>query len=67
MKGFFKTFFASLLALVIFTILGVIILIGFVASATSADKPVVGNNAVLVLDLSNTFKEQSEDNSSSKG
>ncbi len=62
MKGFFKTFFASLLALVIFTILGVIILIGFVASATSADKPVVGNNAVLVLDLSNTFKEQSEDN-----
>ena len=62
MKGFFKTFFASLLALVIFTILGVIILIGFVVSATSADKPVVGNNAVLVLDLSNTFKEQSEDN-----
>jgi len=62
MKGFFKTFFASLLALVIFTILGVIILIGFLASATSADKPVVGTNAVLVLDLSNTFKEQSEDN-----
>ena len=62
MKGFFKTFFASLLALIIFTVIGVFVLIGFIVSATSADKPVVGSRAVLVLDLSNKFKEQAVDN-----
>lgn len=62
MKGFFKTFFASLLALIIFTVIGVLVLIGFIVSATSADKPVVGSRAVLVLDLSNKFKEQAVDN-----
>ncbi len=62
MKGFFKTFFASLLALIIFTVLGVFIVIGIIASATTSDKPTVGSNAVLVLDLSADFKEQSQDN-----
>ncbi|MDP1811449.1 MAG: signal peptide peptidase SppA [Sediminibacterium sp.] len=61
MNGFFKTFFASLLALVIFTVLGILILIGLVLSATSVDKPIVGSKAVLVLDLSNNFKEQTQD------
>lgn len=62
MRGFFKTFFASLLALIIFTVIGVFILLGIIASATTADKPVVGRDAVLVLDLSSEFKEQSKDN-----
>lgn len=62
MQGFFKTFFASLLALIIFTVIGIFILLGFIASATSADKPVVGKDAVLVLDLSSEFKEQSQEN-----
>lgn len=62
MQGFFKTFFASLLALIIFTVIGFFILLGFIASATSADKPVVGKDAVLVLDLSSEFKEQSQEN-----
>ncbi len=62
MKGFFKTFFASLLAMIIFTIIGVLILIGIIASFGSADKPMVGRNAVLVLDLSGDFKEQPQDN-----
>ncbi len=62
MKSFFKTFFAALLALVIFTVIGIFVLIGFIVSATSADKPVVGDNAVLVLDLSNHFKEQKQEN-----
>ncbi len=62
MKGFFKTFFASLLALIIFTVLGVFVVIGIIAGATTSDKPVVGSNAVLVLDLSADFKEQSQDN-----
>jgi len=62
MQGFFKTFFASLLALIIFTVIGFFILLGFIASATSADKPVVGRDAVLVLDLSSEFKEQTQEN-----
>ena len=62
MKGFFKTFFAALLALIIFSVLGILILVGFIAAASTSDKPVIGSNAVLVLDLSNVFKEQSIDN-----
>lgn len=62
MKAFFKTFFASFLALVVFTLLGVFILIGIIAGASSGDKPYVGNKAVLVLDLSGQFKEQVQDN-----
>lgn len=62
MQGFFKTFFASFLALIIFTVIGFFILLGFIASATSADKPVVGRDAVLVLDLSGEFKEQTQEN-----
>jgi protease-4 len=62
MKAFFKTFFASLLALIIFTIIGIFILIGFIASATSEEKPFVGSKAVLVLDLSTQFKEQAANN-----
>lgn len=61
MQGFFKTFFASLLALIIFSIIGFFILLGLIASATSAEKPVVGRDAVLVLDLSSEFKEQSQE------
>lgn len=62
MRGFFKTFFASLLALVIFTGIGIFLLIGIIVSATSSEKPLINPNAVLVLDLSNGFKEQSQDN-----
>jgi protease-4 len=60
MKAFFKIFFATLLALIIFTVIGVLVLIGMIGSAASEEKPLVGNNAVLVLDLSNNFKEQIE-------
>jgi len=62
MKSFFKTLLASFLALVVFSIIGVLILIGFIAGLTTSDKPIVGRNAVLVLDLSDKFKEQSQDN-----
>jgi protease-4 len=58
MKAFFKIFFATLLALIIFTVIGVFVLIGMITSAASEEKVTIGNNAVLVLDLSNTFKEQ---------
>ena len=62
MRSFFKSFFATLLAMVVFTILGVFVIIGIVASAASADKPDIGVKGVLLLDLSSAFKEQSVDN-----
>lgn len=62
MKGFFKTFFAALLALVVFTVIGIFLLIGFISSAASTDKPIIGSKAVLVVDLSHPYKEQVQDN-----
>jgi len=61
MKSFFKIFFASLLALVIFTVMGFFLLIGIVAMASSDDKSTIDSKAVLVLDLTQTFPEQSKD------
>lgn len=58
MKTFFKIFFASLLALIVFTVIGLFILIGFISTATTSQVPVVGSKAVLVLDLSVNLKEQ---------
>ena len=62
MKSFFKIFIASLLALIVFSILGVMVLIGIAASASSSDKPVIGSDAVLVLDLSKPYKEAVQEN-----
>lgn len=62
MKIFFKIFIASFLALIVFTILGVMVLIGLAASASSSDKPVIGSDAVLVLDLSKPYKETVQEN-----
>ncbi len=62
MKSFFKIFFASFLALIVFSILGVMVLIGLAASASSSDKPTIGADAVLVLDLSKPFKERVQEN-----
>lgn len=61
MKGFFKIVLATLFALIIFTVIGVFILIGLVSSASMSDKPVVGSRAVLVLNLDKEFKEQHQD------
>jgi protease-4 len=62
MRGFFKTFFAAFLAVVVFAILAFFLLLGFIASATSSDKPIIGRNAVLVLDLTSKFNEQPNNN-----
>lgn len=59
MKVFFKIFFACLLALVIFSLLGFFILMGIGASSFSKDKPKVGGKGILVIDLSNAMQEQS--------
>ncbi|MBU3744473.1 MAG: signal peptide peptidase SppA [Sediminibacterium sp.] len=60
MKSFFKIFFASLLALIIFTVMGFFLLIGIVSLASSEDKSTIDSRAVLVLDLSQSFPEQSK-------
>lgn len=61
MRSFLKIFFASLVALIVFVIIGVLILIGIVATATSGSKPELGSKAVLVVDLTRQYKEQKED------
>ena len=58
MRGFFKTFFATLLALVIFCVILVIVLVAMFTPG----KPEVGGRGVLVVDLSQTFREQSQVN-----
>ncbi len=62
MRNFLKIFFASLLALIVFTVIGFFLLVGFISSAATPETPVVGSKAVLVLDLSVNFKEQAQEN-----
>lgn len=64
MKNFFKIFFASLLALIVFTMLAFFVfvgIIGLIASASTSDAPEIKPKSVLVLDLSETFPEQSKE------
>lgn len=58
MRSFFKIFFASLLALIVFFFLAVFIMIGMVASIGSKDEVQVADKSILVLDLSQHFAEQ---------
>lgn len=61
MRSFFKIFFASLLALIVFVFIGFIILMAIAASVRSGDKQEVGSKAVLIVDLTKQYKEQKED------
>ena len=58
MGGFFKMFFASFLALVIFCIIGFFIFLAFIAGLAKSDKPLVERNSVLVVNLGQPFQEQ---------
>jgi len=58
MKSFFKSFFAALLALFIFTLIGFFILVGIAAAFSSDEKVAIASNSVLVIDASETFLEQ---------
>jgi len=62
MSNFFKYFFATLLALIAFVIIGFIFLVGIGASSASADKPNLKKNSILTIDLSSSIKEQTADN-----
>jgi len=60
MKSFFKSLLASLLALIIFTFLGILIVIGIAASLSKDEPKTIASNSVLVLDIAETFQEQSK-------
>src|SRR5436853_2074548 len=62
MRNFFKIFFASLLALVIFTIIGIMFLVGWIGGLASKNAPVIESKSVLVLNLGQHYKEQVQQN-----
>jgi protease-4 len=61
MKNFFKSCLASLLALIIFTVGGFFLIVGIAASFSKEETKTVSPNSVLVLDIAETFPEQSND------
>jgi protease IV len=62
MRSFFKTFFAALLALVIFTLLVFFFLVAFIGGLASKETPRVEAKSVLLLDLGQHFAEQLKEN-----
>ena len=62
MAGFFKSFFASLLALLGFAVFFFLVFIIVFGSILSPSRPTVGEKAVLVIDLGQEFREQAVDN-----
>ena len=60
MKFFFKTFFASLLALFIFSLLGILILLGIAGSFSKEEQNTIEPNSVLVIDVAEDFLEQTK-------
>lgn len=62
MAGFFKMFFASLLALIIFSVIGFFLFFVFIAGLAKSDGPVVEKNSVLVINLGTPVMEQEIEN-----
>src|SRR5580698_3319161 len=62
MAGFFKSFFASLLALIVVAGFFFILFLFLIGSVLSPTRPSVGEKAVLVVDLGQEYKEQAQDN-----
>lgn len=62
MRSFFKIFFASLLALVVFCFIVFFLGIAMVSALASKSKPDVEAKSVLVLDLGQHFGERKQDN-----
>jgi len=62
MGGFFKMFFASLLALIIFSVIGFFLFLVFIAGLAKSDAPLVEKNSVLVVNIGQLFQEQKQEN-----
>ena len=57
MKSFFKIFFASLLALIVFSLISLFLMFGLISGLTSKDKAQIGSKGVVVIDLSTYYPE----------
>jgi protease IV len=62
MKSFFIIFFASLLSLAVFSLIVFFLFVGWIAGLASKEKPKVEAKSVLVVDLSQDFKELAVNN-----
>jgi protease-4 len=62
MGSFIKIFFAALVALVVFSLVGVLFISGIVGGFFSTKVPDVGAKAVLLVDLNESYREQMQDN-----
>jgi len=62
MAGFFKMFFASLLALIIFSVIGFFLFLVLIAGLAKSDAPLVEKNSVLVINIGQPFQEQKLEN-----
>ncbi len=62
MRSFFKMFFASLLSIIVFSLIAVFILIAMLSNLVAKDKPEVTEKSVLVLDLGKHFFERKQAN-----
>lgn len=62
MKSFLKIFFASFIALVVFSVIVLVIGIWLISSALQPSKPDLGSKGVLVLDLTKDYPEQAKTN-----
>ena len=61
MRSFFKIFFASLLSLVVFSLLVFFILAAIAGSLASHKAEPISAKSILVLDLEQEFKEQAQE------
>lgn len=61
MRQFFKFFFAALLALVVFCVLGFFVLMGAISALGSAAEVTVDSHTVLFMDLSGAIPEQGQE------
>ena len=66
MRSFFKIFFASLLAMIVFLVIGIFIVGGLmgalISNLSSPSESETGSTAVLVVDLGQTYQEQTREN-----
>ena len=57
MNSFLKIFFASILALFVFSIMAIFMLLGFVSGIGKPEKEKTGTKAVLVIDMAVPYPE----------
>jgi len=60
MKSFFKIVLATLVSLILFSLIGLFFIVGIATTLSSEETKLVTPNSVLVLDLAESFPEQSK-------